>query len=139
MVRTIILFLFIVSATMVAGCSAFLAPGNRLSPGVLEIPPDLTAPNTIGATRVPNITGAPMSAQTVSEFEQFQSREQLADYQEFLEWRKTHDDDEKLRREIRGEIRGEIRVFDRIKIRYPSRIRSHKNSIPTKNAIGIKL
>ena len=94
MTRTIILFLFIVSAAMVAGCGAFVTPSNRLSSGALEIPPDLTAPNTIGATRVPNITGAPMSAQTVSEFEQFQSKEQLAEYQEFLEWRETHDDDD---------------------------------------------
>ena len=88
MARTIILLLCIVSAAMVAGCGAFVTPSNRLSSGALEIPPDLTAPNTIGATRVPNITGAPMSAQTVSEFEQFQSKEQLADYQDFLEWRR---------------------------------------------------
>ncbi|MBL09450.1 MAG: hypothetical protein CL402_02860 [Acidiferrobacteraceae bacterium] len=63
---------------------------------MLEIPPDLTTPETISAKRVPNITETPISAQTLAEFEEFQSSQELAKYQDYLTWRETNNDAESL-------------------------------------------
>jgi uncharacterized lipoprotein len=85
------LFLSSVLVTVLAtGCGAIEPFGNRSHVAALEIPPDLTAPDTSGATRIPAVSGSPVSAQTVREFEAFQSTQQQAEYQEFLAWRKTH-------------------------------------------------
>ena len=94
MTRKVIFISTALSAVLISGCGTFVTPGNSLSSRALEIPPDLTSPNTISATRVPNISGAAISAETVRKFELFQSTEKLADYQDFLEWRKTHTNDE---------------------------------------------
>ena len=93
MQRTTLSFLLILTAISVSGCTMFTPSDRGFGSKPLEIPPDLTTPNTESASRVPN-TGTPVSAQSIREFELFQSRLQLADYQDFLLWRKTHSIDE---------------------------------------------
>jgi uncharacterized lipoprotein len=90
--RTAPLLSSILATVLAAGCGTFESPSFRSPALVLEIPPDLTAPNTTGATRVPVIINSPVSAQTADEFEAFQSAEQQAEYQAFLLWRETHSD-----------------------------------------------
>ena len=85
---------FLLSSVLVTalatGCGIVEPLGGRSRVSALEVPPDLTAPDTRGAIRVPVVSGSPVSAQTAREFEAFQSTQQQVEYQAFLAWRKTH-------------------------------------------------
>ncbi|MCS5701186.1 MAG: hypothetical protein NZ847_00915, partial [Acidobacteria bacterium] len=88
--RTALLFPSILVTVLAAGCGTVEPFGGRSRGSTLEVPPDLTAPDTTGAIRVPVASGSQVSAQTVREFEAFQSTQQQAEYQAFLAWRETH-------------------------------------------------
>ena len=88
--RTALLLLSVLVTVLATGCGTVEPFGGRSRVSALEIPPDLTAPDTTGATRVPVVRGLPVSAQTAREYEAFQSRQQQAEYQAFLAWRQTH-------------------------------------------------
>ena len=88
--RTALLFSSILVTVLAAGCGTVEPFGGRSRGSTLEVPPDLTAPDTTGAIRVPVASGSQVSAQTVREFEAFQSTQQQAEYQAFLAGRETH-------------------------------------------------
>ena len=88
--RTALLLSSVLVTVLATGCGSVEPFGNLPRVSALEIPPDLTAPDTTGAIRVPVVSGSPVSAQTAREFEAFQSAQQQMEYQEFLAWRKTH-------------------------------------------------
>jgi uncharacterized lipoprotein len=76
-------------AVLATGCGT-VEPFGRTRVSALEIPPDLTIPDITGATRVPVISGSPVSAQNLREYQAFQSTQQQAEYQAFLAWREAH-------------------------------------------------
>jgi uncharacterized lipoprotein len=88
--RISLLLLSTLIAVLATGCGTVEPFGNRSRVSALEVPPDLTAPDTTGAIRIPVISGSPVSAQTAREFEAFQSTQQQAEYQAFLVWRKAN-------------------------------------------------
>ena len=88
--RTALNFLSVLITVLATGCGTVEPFGSRSRGSALEVPPDLTAPDTTGAIRVPVASGSQVSAQTAREFEAFQSTQQQADYQAFLAWREAH-------------------------------------------------
>ncbi|MCS5703237.1 MAG: outer membrane protein assembly factor BamC, partial [Acidobacteria bacterium] len=91
---TALLLSSVLVTVLVTGCGTVEPFDGRSRVSALEVPPDLTAPDTTGAIRVPIVSGSPVSAQTAGEFDAFQSTQQQAEYQAFLAWRKTHGDSE---------------------------------------------
>jgi len=93
--RSTALFLLSALVTVLAtGCGTVEPFGGRSRVSALEVPPDLTAPDTTSAIRIPVVSGLPVSAQTAREFEAFQSAQQQAEYQAFLAWRQAHGNSE---------------------------------------------
>lgn len=92
------IFLLISAVLVTAGCNTnFDLDGDFTSKTrTLKIPPDLTAPEAISGKRVPSIAQTPISAQTLEEFEKFQSNQELATYQDYLTWRETNNNDDNL-------------------------------------------
>ena len=88
--RTALFLLSALVTVLATGCGTVEPLSDRSRVSALEVPPDLTSPDTTGAIRVPVANGSAASAQTVREFEAFQSVQQQAEYQAFLAWRQTH-------------------------------------------------
>lgn len=91
---TALLILSALVTVLATGCGTVETLSGRSRVSALEIPPDLTTPDTTSATRVPVVSGSPISAKTAREYEAFQYTQQQAEYQEFLDWRNINGDSE---------------------------------------------
>ena len=85
---------------VVTGCSVTENIVSRSTPSSsvqsLEVPPDLTAPQQTTDTSLFAATLQKASKEEKAQYQQYQQFQRMAEYEEFLQWRKEHGGGEEL-------------------------------------------